>query len=75
MAQQSPATAAAEPSHMDPSVNERDWEVFIGTAKWFALAILAVTFFLIMVVIGHQSWLWTGIFLVAFAFILGKLFH
>ena len=75
MAESHPLTVPGEPAHMDPSVNQRDWKFFLSRAKWFSLAILGITFWLIFVLIGHTPILPTTVILLLAAFVIGKLFH
>lgn len=70
-----PVTMPAEPAHMDPSVNRRNWRTFLKASKWFALHVLAITFWLIFVFIGHMPWFWTGVVVILVTFAIGALFH
>jgi len=70
-----PTTALAEPGHMDPSVNRRDWQGFLKVAKWGSLGILGLTFFLIIWLIGHAPLIPTFLAIALAVFAIGALFH
>ncbi|MFO1187255.1 MAG: hypothetical protein U1E87_07265 [Alphaproteobacteria bacterium] len=70
-----PTTISSDTGHMDPAPNRRDWQTFLKIAKWSSLGVLAGTFFLIFVLIGHAPWLPTLLILALALFGLGALFH
>lgn len=74
MAQPTPTTSS-DAGHMDPAPNRRDWQTFLKVAKWSSLGVLALTFFLIFVFVGHAPWFPTLVILALVAFGLGALFH
>ena len=75
MAQPHPVTVAAQPAHMDPAVNQRNWQAFLKSAKWFSLGILGIVFFLIIWLIGHAPLVPAFLIIALVAFAIGALFH
>lgn len=75
MAEPHSVTVAAQPGHMDPAVNQRNWQAFLRLAKWFSLGILGLTFFLIIWLIGHAPLVPTFLIVALVAFGIGALFH
>jgi hypothetical protein len=72
---QPPTQTSSDAGHMDPAPNRRDWQTFLKLAKWSALGVMAVTFALIFVLIGHTPWLPTLILIALATYAIGALFH
>jgi hypothetical protein len=59
----------------DLAEHERGWHVFLKSAKWFALHVLGLVFFLIFVLVGHAPFIPTLVIMVLAVYFLGSLFH
>jgi len=52
--------------------HRRSWDLFLKSAKWFALHVLAVVFFLILYLVAHWPFVPTLILVTVLAFIIGS---
>jgi len=71
------AHAPAQDTQESPEVaaHRRGWQFFLKAAKWFALLVLGLVFFLIFSLVGHAPFIPTFVLIAAAIFILGSIFH
>lgn len=72
---QPPTQTSSDAGHMDSAPNRRDWQTFLKLAKWSGLGVMAVTFALIFVLIGHTPWFATLILIALATYAIGALFR
>jgi len=70
-----PDTPHGAPPAPDLAEHERGWHFFLKFAKWFALHVLGVVFFLIFVFVGHAPAVPTFVLMVLAVYVIGSVFH